>query len=481
MRFVASPSDYFNKLKNADYVLYLLPSVSRSIISILLLVPIITYYLEPEDIGLFALITAIVLPVKALASSGAQWVIGGNYHQIGIEQRGVMLFNILLFEVVLRTIFIGLYIVIIEPVMGLFFEGETAHYKDYFLVALLATWFNLLWSTVSFLMIVQRDALSYMVVSVIQIIIQAIVTIFCLAYMGWGVESLFFAYLIVNFVSLLCEIYYVYNYLSVKISKRWVGEITKNGFRSIPGGFAEMVSNMVDKLAIQYWVNIGTLGFYSHSQQYQSIFKMFATSFKNTVSPISLEIYSKKQDEKKFTNILSLWYGCLCLVGVFVALFSDDVISILTHGKFVESAPFVLVWYLLIYSISFGIPYTQYLIANKHSRVLMYTQAIPTIIGIGLIVGLTYLFGAMGAVWAAVIAHMIIQMTRFIIAYRLGCKSIASKPFVFSVMTYVVVCLTDYQWGLEWKIELPLVLILSCIAIWKFRMLQNIKKILILT
>ena len=80
----------------SDFFLYLSPSIVKAGVSLLILVPITTYFLEPEDFGLFALLIALAMPIKVFASAGSRWVIGGNYVNCDDAERGRLLFNIIL-------------------------------------------------------------------------------------------------------------------------------------------------------------------------------------------------------------------------------------------------------------------------------------------------------------------------------------------------------------------------------------------------
>jgi hypothetical protein len=81
----------------------LFSTILRATISLVVLVPITTYFLEPEDFGLFALLIALAMPIKMIGSAGSRWVIGGNYINCNKAECGKLLFNIILFEFIMRT------------------------------------------------------------------------------------------------------------------------------------------------------------------------------------------------------------------------------------------------------------------------------------------------------------------------------------------------------------------------------------------
>ena len=87
---------------NKNFLYYLLPSVSIGIMSTFVIVPITTYYLDPKDFGVYAILTAVMMPIGPLASTGVTWVFAGNYYKIDETERKVLFFNILLLDVFLK-------------------------------------------------------------------------------------------------------------------------------------------------------------------------------------------------------------------------------------------------------------------------------------------------------------------------------------------------------------------------------------------
>ena len=199
----------------SDYFLYLSPVLFRALASLLIIVPISTYFLEPRDFGLFALLMVIVLPIKSLAASGARWVIGGYYLENHEAQRASLMFNLVLFELLLRSVLTLVFVFSADLFLTFFVTDFRPEYTELFYVALLATWANSLWPVVSFLMIVQRHARFFAITSVVQVIVNVISVTAFLWWMEMGVEALFYTLVVTNLVSLGLEIAYLYHYVNL--------------------------------------------------------------------------------------------------------------------------------------------------------------------------------------------------------------------------------------------------------------------------
>ena len=83
---------------------YSSPSLIQSALSFLIVIPISTYYLEPQDFGILATLFLIVSPLIPLASSGGGSYILNAYFFINDSNKNKKLvFNIALIDFLLMT------------------------------------------------------------------------------------------------------------------------------------------------------------------------------------------------------------------------------------------------------------------------------------------------------------------------------------------------------------------------------------------
>ncbi len=464
-------------LAASNYVLYLVPSVVQGGAA-LLLVPVTTYFLAPEDFGVFALVIAITLPVKAFAATGAQWAIGGNYFRVAGVERRTLLFNVLAADLALRSLLILPIYLMGESILRAFVTEYRQVYVDYLHLALAATWAGSLWPTVSFLFTVQGRPRQFALLSLIQIAVNAITTVICLAVLGLKVQSLFIALLATNLISLVFEVLSIRHSVAFSLKVRWLREIFGTGMHATPGGLAEMVNNMADKIVIQRLAGIGVLGLYSHSLLYQAIFRMFTSALGNTLTPQSLQIFSRDLDTAPVERALSAWYGMLAVMGVGVALFADEMVNVLTHGKFAGSAPLVPIWFLLVFSTSHGIPYATFLMAQRRKRALMYTQLVPTLVGIGLMVAGAYYYGMAGAAWAILVTSVVVQATRRWVAQRCGYRGIGERAFVGALAIYLAAWILNGLFHWPFWAEAMIFAVAVPLLIFRFKLVSGLAGIL---
>lgn len=465
-------------LAASNYALYLLPSIVQGVAALFMIVPVTTYFLDPEDFGVFALVVAITIPVKAFAATSAQWVIGGNYFHVSETERRTLLFNVLTVDLVLRSLLILLIYLMDENILRSVVTEYRPVYSDYLHLALAATWAGSLWPTISFLFTVQGRSRHFALISLIQIAVNVITTVICLAVLGLGVESLFFALLVTNLISLIFEVAIIWPSIAFSLKLHWLREILRTGMHATPGGLVEMVSNMAEKIVIQRFVGIGALGLYINSLQYLAIFKMLSAALNNTMAPRSLRIFSQGLHTAPLELALAKWYGMLAVMGVGVALFSDELVNVLTHGKFTASASLVPIWYLLVFSTAHAIPYTTFLTARKHIRTLNYTKFVPTLIGIGLMIPGANYYGMAGVAWVILAVNVAIQTARHWVAQRAGYRGIANRASVEAISIYLAIWMLDGLFYWPFWAEAVIFVVLVPLLIFRFKLVSGFAGIL---
>jgi len=460
-----------------NFFYYLSPSIIIGALSTFVMVPVTTYYLEPKDFGIFAIINAIVMPIGPLASTGVTWVLAGNYYKIGEEERKALLFNLLILDFTLKLFLVMLFWFLSFLLLPFIIKEFEPHYTGYFKLILLATLFSSLWPTVSYLIVLQQKAKLHGIFEMIPWICGAMATIISLTIFNLKAVALFLNPLISGIVSFLLGLGYIKEYISPKIKKKWLTEIFKVGMPSIPANLVEMLTNISDRYFIQKWINLSQLGIYSHSQSYKSIFTMGTKAFSRSFSPSLLEAFSNNRETETIKISLKKWYRLLAIAGVFITLFSYEIVDILTHGKFVKAAPLVPIWFFLVLSFTYGLPATQILFVHKKNQFMMYSSIIIGLIFIGITAFSVYQFGLLGAVISIVLSNFCIQIVRTIYAKKLGYNNFLKKYFMIVLILIVLVYLINQIFMLFFPIKVLLLILFYIYIFSQFELSENMKNV----
>lgn len=254
----------------------------------------------------------------------------------------------------------------------------------------------------------------------------------------------------------------------MNINKNWIVEIIKVGLPAIPTELISLLNNIADRFFINKWLNLNTLGIYAHSLNYRSIFGLGSKAFGRIYSPHAVEKFSDSNKVFDLEDWIKNWFGLIKIGGVFVTLFSYEAVNILTHGKFIEAAPLIPLWYLLIALYTYGVTYYQFLLANKKNIYLAVSAAIITIFSVGLVAFAVFKFGLLGAVIAALVSNCITQYSFKWYAQKHGCLKIGAQEFFSTVIGLVALYLLNIYLDFTLLMKIGLSISLSVFLIYKY-------------
>lgn len=392
----------------------------KMILGICLLIPVTTYYLNPEDFGALAIISAVTGSILPLISSGATWVLGSNYFSLPETERKELAFAVLLLDAVLRLILVAVLWLASDALLPLIIDDNKPEYVLFFKIHLISLLCGVFWPTVSYLLILEGRAGLHASIEIGQILITVLVTTLLLSTFGLKGVTLFWAPLATNFCSMLVELAIMLRQVRARLDTRWIKEIWTVGAPSILANTAEAISNSADRFFVQKWDTLNALGIYSHSQTYGTILKTINKSFARTVNPSALKAFSTGVNTHALKIQIRAWYAIVLSGGTLVVLFSREFLDILTHGKFVEAAPLVAVWVYLMLSHTLGLPSGQYLLYRQATKTLSIVQMAVSLIFIGVTGIATYCFGVLGAAISVLLSNLCIQLAYISRARQLG-------------------------------------------------------------
>lgn len=458
-----------------NFFYFVIPSVIKGALGIFLIVPVTTYYLDPEDFGIAAILGMISGLVVPLSSTGVTWIVSAHYYKISKEERKQLLFNILFLDVALRVFWILFFWFIAKTTLPWIVIDYKPQHFLYFQLSLIAIMLNGIWPTISYFIVLQKKGKAHAILEVGQYLVGTITAIVCLALFKLTTVTLFIVPIVTGIFAFFASFLYMRHDILPKISRRWLMEIYKVGMPTIPSNLFALIVNTIDHYFIQRWITLSQLGIYAHSKNYQGIFTMGTKGFERTFVPVVLETFTRNHNPENLRRMLAIWYGLLGIGGLFVTLFSYEMIDVLTHGKFVASAPLVPIWFMLVFSYSLGMAYSQFIFLQKKTKFLVYSGISIGAVFIGVSALLIYNFGIMGAVTSAVLSNLTIQLSRRVYARKLGCNQIPEKEFITIVAFILGVYIVNVMFAFNFLERVFGFLLLSVLIMYHYGLIEIIK------
>ncbi len=418
---------------NKNFFFYLFPPLIEGLTAIFFVVPFTTFYLEPVDFGVYAVVMVIIAWISALCSNGRAWVLSAHYYKVDVEERKKLFFNIIFLSVVTGILLFVVFKLIPEQWLNHVVKDYKPQYHQFFILAFCTMILNEIWPTISYVMVLKKMGKAHAKLEVSKYFVGVGVTVICLKFLKLRTITLFLSPLIsVTFICLV-GLWYMRKDILPKISFKWLREIFFLGMPTVPCNLCEIVASNAGQFFIQKWLNLHELGIYAHSKSYQQFFTMGYKAFSRTSIPDILEGFIHKRNQEKMHKVFSFWYGLLGIGGVLIILFSYDIISFLTHGKFSKAGYLVPIWYMLVFLYTLGTPYMQFLLVHKKNVFLTFTGIGVSLFSIALSGILIFKFGMVGAAVSILVVNIAAPVLYKIYAGSLGCKGFAESKMILVV------------------------------------------------
>jgi O-antigen/teichoic acid export membrane protein len=426
-----------------DLFIYMTPPVLRGLLSVFVSVPISTYYLSPEDFGIFAAVTMVSALLTSFTHIGPAMA-QGYYFRVEPIQRKTMLFNTMLLAIALNLVLCVTVRWSAPSLLPWFISSFQPSYLTYFDLSL----FGILLTTPIFLttevLVLENRSVMLALLETGQFCSGLFTNILCLTVFDLKTLALFAGPLAMGvFVSLFSALVLVPR-MRFRLDWRWIVETARREFALIPTRLGDLTSVSMERYTVQRWYSLAQLGFYNHSLSYRALMLMANEAFRKVLSPVAVKAITKKGSIESIRRIGRVWMALLSLGSLFVTLFGKEMLAFLTHGKFVTAAPMAAMWCFMAIGIAWNWYYSQFLITNLKTKSSSLSSLAGSLFSISTIICLVYYWGPLGAVLGAGTGPWVSGLIRYCLARRLGSPGFLNKSALITLAFFVTAYALTY-------------------------------------
>ncbi len=398
--------------------MYILPFFVGSLLPIITL-PIFTRFLSVEDYGVYALLIAFAVFVSGIANFGLTIGYERNFFEANgnTQKIAALLYSTLSF-VLCTTLIMGFvtYLFRAQLANGIigsskyggllvwaFFSYSITTLKSYFLTYYKNT----------------ENAKSFVWYSIDENLLNVGFSLFFVTYLEIGVAGLIFGQLIASSIVLIVLFYKFLTRMPFAFSYDMLRESLKLSVPLTSRIFFGVLGNHFDKYLINLLGSLGGVGIYSLGQKIANVVFVFMTSVQNVYAPqVYKRMFELEQPDsgRAIGSYLSLFAYISVAGGVFVALFSEEIIQILTPTSYHRSIDVVTILSLLYASHFFG-KQPQLIYAKKTGISSLLTLA-SIFINILINIQFIKLWGFIGAAYGTLLSGLIINVISFKFSQR---------------------------------------------------------------
>lgn len=431
-----------------------MPSLTGALLPLISL-PFFTRILTLEEYGALALCQAYAIFVNGISNFGLNLGYERNFFEDRDEKEGALLYTTIIFIIFTYLIF-GILTYLFGAQISLFLTKQSK-YADLLLIAYLATGMTSLKSFYLICFKNKEDAKKFVWYTLDESLISFLLSMILVVYFRIGVSGLVIAQLAASgTVFIILTVYFLKNVpfsLDITLFKKSL----RISLPLTPRIFFGIIGNQFDKYILGVIASVELVGIYSLAQRVAGIIFTVMTAVQNVWSPgVFKMMFDKSKDGRDLIGpYLNPFFYISMGAGLFVALFSEEIVFILSPKEYHGASNVVIVLAILYCSYFFG-KQNQLLFVKK-----TYLISILTLVGIILNVSINFVFvkywGLMGIAWGSLLSGLLSGTIAFLISqkhYRINWdyKSIGLISLVYVSSTLIILIMKEYNIVYQWRL-----------------------------
>lgn len=472
------------KLFKASIIYGIGPQIPK-LVNILIL-PLITQYLTPDDYGAYGLIVAYMGGLSALKDLGLVVVASNSFYKF--KNRFQFIWKRLYGFLSLWSPFVALLNAILLWII--IPDTETQNFWTICLLTCvpIALFDPTIFFGRRFFHLSQRPG-SFVAISITSSIAAILSNYILIVHFDFGYLAWFYSSFLAAAIN-----FTVYFYMlvikegihpSFKFNKAWIWRILLISLPVIPHSYSSYLMDFSGRLVLDYYhLTLSTIGNYNFAANFSSYFTMVSASLALASGPIYLELFSKKERraEIEARNMTLAMLTLTLILAVFISLWLREIFNILVRNE--ELALSYKMAAIIIMANAFKPMYfgpVTKLEFTEQTRLFWRISFIAALVNIVL----SFILVPMFETWGVVIAYFIANLYICFVGYFL--KSFRTNNVVKyyeGLVLIVVVCATamvfyfqDFEIIYKSLLSFLLLLIMGYV-IWKNRASSIFSKVL---
>lgn len=313
----------------------------------LLLLPVYTRYLTPEDYGIISYTQTIITFLSVLGTFALNTYVLRFYfiHQDENERR-TLLGTSQLFIILLNVIILLLAFIVMPSII------DNCHIQvpwyPYFFLAFVINFLDCFSIIPMVVYRIRQEAVKFVILGLSRTILTVLLTLYLVVYLKNGLIGTFQAQLYVNVPYLLVYLVVMHKYARWHINWQYIKEGMNFSAPLIPGTICYMLLSVSDRIILERNVSIGDLGIYNIACQMSLALSIVIRSGYRSVEPIIFQEYGKDGYYQFVIKIQSVFFCSIYVGAMAITLFSQDIFQLMTTEAFYNG-------YLLVPTLIVGV------------------------------------------------------------------------------------------------------------------------------
>lgn len=434
----------------------------------LLTLPVYTTRLGPEQFGVFALGSSLATVVSATAGSVSTLSLLAELNRYEGDERRHYVGSVLLLTVVgalVSCLAVFATYSAAAAAFNLKLLGDMAT-----LLAIAGALLGSLWAICVEIMTIEGRAKNYATTTIVQAIVNAVLVCVALFVFDDIDNALFWGFVGAGTAGVLGAMISLSGSFAFGGLRRWLPVAARGGAAAVLASLTENGKAAVERSYVGLMSGAHQLGLLAHGQYYKNASMVLINAVSRGLVPTSLR--EAEDPQPNFRVTLQLWVPVQAMVVAITlgfALIGREVLGLLTHGKFVDAAPYAVALMLTLLLQTLAKPHAILMLARGqgHLHANLNTGAI--------VVALFWLFatvpflGVWGAISSFAIQTLVHRIAVYWAASRIHRLAFADQWVIGGFVLTGLCIAADYGLGLGFAVRVALLLFICLILLWQLR------------
>jgi len=383
----------------------------------ILLLPVITNYLTPEDYGLWNYVNSLVIFLFAISTLNLNTFILKYYFlEKNLLSQKKLLGNIFSFVILFNTIILFILLYYGETITS--FYNISVDFYPFIFIAIIANFLNVFSIFPLALFRINGKAKEYMLLNVSKVILQYSFTLYFLIILHLDVLGLFYSLLITNIIYVCIYLYILHSNIKINIDFNQLKVALKFSLPLVPGTISYIIMSVSDRIILEQYVSLFELGIYSLAYTIGFGLNIIALSLYKTYEPTIFKKYKNKDFYSTFHKINVLNILSISIFALAISLFSKELIYYMSSESFFAANNIV---HIIVISALFNGVYLLYgtlLTSFLHTKIVALFVVFSSIINILLNLYFVPIFGIYAAAYSTLISYLIMLILSMYMSYK---------------------------------------------------------------
>jgi O-antigen/teichoic acid export membrane protein len=412
----------------------------------LLLLPVYTRYLAPQDYGVIALLDATSALLVIIMLSGVVQAITRHHFSTNDHESQRSLWWTGLTMIAATSWLLAIPSMLFAPFLSRLILGpEVASGPLYLRLQILILCATCLEALLQTYLRVRKWSLSFIIIAMFRLVINVILNVGLLAG-GMGVTAILLGNLAASTISaFVLLVFFIKEWSGIRLSGYWAAELYRYGAPLVLTGLLGFVIHQSDRFLLRFFVPLEELGIYALAYNISyGLYMLIVTPFLSIWDVTKFEVAEKPEAAELYSRVFHWFLSALIAAMLGLSLFIRPLLTFVCPPAYWPAAdlvPVICLAYLFFSSnIFFSIPAAT----RNRTALLVPASLAAAVVNIVANLLLIPLWGTYGAAAATVLAFLSMGIVNHLIGRR-----VRAIPFSFGKV-FATLAAAGLVYGMYW-------------------------------